>query len=101
LQNYESHSFNNMELIVRTSFKRDIKKLDKEIKAQIEEFFQEVDKATKVEDLIDVKKIHGYKQINPYRKKIGDYRLGFFVESDNIIEVVIFQKRKDIYKKFP
>jgi mRNA-degrading endonuclease RelE of RelBE toxin-antitoxin system len=33
--------------------------------------------------------------------RVGDFRIGFFVESNNEIMVSTFLHRKDIYKKFP
>ena len=42
--------------------------------------------------------MEGFK--NAYRIKIGDYRIGVFIEEDTI-EFVRFVHRKDIYKKFP
>ncbi len=35
-----------------------------------------------------------------YRIKIGDYRIGIFVES-KVVEMARFVHRKDIYKVFP
>jgi mRNA interferase RelE/StbE len=35
-----------------------------------------------------------------YRIKIGDYRIGIFVES-KVVEMARFEHRKDIYKVFP
>lgn len=43
-------------------------------------------------------KLEGYKIA--YRIKLGDYRIGVFIE-DETIEFVRFVHRKDIYKKFP
>ena len=37
---------------------------------------------------------------NSFRIKIGDYRLSI-VNENNIIYLVQFEHRKDIYKKFP
>ena len=45
-----------------------------------------------------LKKLSGYK--NAYRIKIGDYRIGIFIEKD-IVEFARVVHRKDIYKVFP
>ena len=45
-----------------------------------------------------LKKLSGYK--NVYRIKIGDYRIGIFIEND-IVEFARVVHRKDVYKVFP
>ena len=45
-----------------------------------------------------LKKLSGYK--NAYRIKIGDYRIGIFIEKDNV-EFACVVHRKNIYKVFP
>ncbi|WP_374754821.1 type II toxin-antitoxin system RelE family toxin [Dyadobacter psychrophilus] len=44
------------------------------------------------------KKLKGFS--NAYRIRIGDYRVGIFVEN-NIVELARIAHRKDIYKVFP
>ena len=48
--------------------------------------------------LSQVKKIKGHK--SAYRIRIGNYRLGFFVEKNTIILTRVLH-RKEIYKYFP
>jgi mRNA interferase RelE/StbE len=45
-----------------------------------------------------LKKLSGCK--NAFRIKIGDYRIGIFIEKD-IVEIARVVHRKDIYKVFP
>lgn len=57
-----------------------------------------VETATSLSDIKNFKKLKGYK--NAYRIKIGDYRIGVFVEKD-IVEFARIVHRKDIYRVFP
>jgi mRNA interferase RelE/StbE len=57
-----------------------------------------VETATSLSDIKNFKKLKGYK--NVYRIKIGDYRIGVFVEKD-IVEFARIVHRKDIYRVFP
>lgn len=80
-------------------FFKDIQKLNnkniaKKLKKQIIEF----ETSTSIQNISNIKKLKGY-QIY-YRLKIGDYRLGFTYENDQI-DLVRFLHRKDIYKLFP
>lgn len=36
-----------------------------------------------------------------YRIRIGDYRIGLQIESDNLVYFVAFDHRRDIYRHFP
>ena len=49
-------------------------------------------------DIKNFKKLKGYK--NAYRIKIGDYRIGVFIEN-KIVEFARVVHRKDIYRVFP
>lgn len=57
-----------------------------------------VEVAVSLRDIKNLKKLTGYK--NVYRIKIGDYRIGVFIES-NIVEFSRVVHRKDIYRVFP
>jgi mRNA interferase RelE/StbE len=57
-----------------------------------------VETATTLANIKNFKKLKGYK--NAYRIKIGDYRIGVFVEND-IVEFARIVHRKDIYRVFP
>ncbi|OFX59513.1 MAG: hypothetical protein A2046_11980 [Bacteroidetes bacterium GWA2_30_7] len=46
----------------------------------------------------NLKKIKGHK--SAYRIRIGDYRIGFYFEKNNIF-ITTIAHRKDIYKRFP
>lgn len=57
-----------------------------------------VEEAVSLRDIKNLKKLTGYK--NVYRIKIGDYRIGVFIES-NTVEFSRVVHRKDIYRVFP
>ena len=81
------------------SFLKDIKKLDdkvlaRKLKTILEEFETKKDLST----IVQIKKLKGHSKF--FRIKIGNYRLGFSYE-DNNIDIIRFLHRKDIYKLFP
>jgi len=49
-------------------------------------------------DIPNLKKLKGHPYA--YRIRLGDYRIGLFLENDTII-FAAFEHRKDIYNKFP
>ncbi|MDP3913923.1 MAG: hypothetical protein Q8R96_09315 [Bacteroidota bacterium] len=57
-----------------------------------------VEDAVLVREITNLKKLTGYK--NAYRIKIGNYRIGVFIEN-NIVEFARVIHRKDIYRVFP
>jgi len=88
-------------LIVKTkkSFNKDIDKIsDSKLAQRIKETIEFIEKANTINQVHNLKKMKG--DINAYRIRIGNYRLGFFFKND-IVELTIFAHRKDIYKYFP
>jgi len=83
----------------QASFSRDVKKIeDKGTRKQIQAAVEQVEQAPTLQDITHLKKLEGYG--NAYRIKVGEYRIGLWIEND----VVIFIRclpRKDIYRKFP
>jgi mRNA interferase RelE/StbE len=57
-----------------------------------------VEKANQISDIPNIKKLTGHKAA--YRIKIGDYRIGLFIEGD-VAEFARIHHRKDIYTFFP
>jgi mRNA interferase RelE/StbE len=49
-------------------------------------------------DISNIKKLTGFS--NAYRVRVGDYRIGIFVEGDTV-QFARIAHRKDIYKIFP
>ncbi|MDX9743505.1 MAG: type II toxin-antitoxin system RelE/ParE family toxin [Arcobacteraceae bacterium] len=87
-----------MKIEIRDSFLKDIKKLSKENKQKIEIIFSELENAHFLTDVKNIKKLQGFKAF--YRVRVGDYRLGFAYEDDVII-LLHFLHRKEIYRFFP
>ena len=88
-----------MQVIVKKSFNKDIEKLkDKKLAAKLKEVIGSLQNIQTITALPNTKKIKG--SINAYRIRIGDFRLGFFL-NENTIELTVFVHRKDIYKIFP
>lgn len=50
-------------------------------------------------DISHCKKLKGFSDY--YRKRIGDYRLGFQLIDENTITLILFCHRAEIYTKFP
>ena len=88
-----------MELKFRQSFLKDIAAVrDAEVVRQVRAAIVNLEKAASLRSLTSVKKLKGAK--NAYRIRLGAYRLGLFVEG-NQVEVVRLLPRKDIYRYFP
>jgi len=81
------------------SFGRDLKKIkDKRLLKQVQKIIAQVESATSLTDLQNVKKLEGYTTY--YRIGIGEYRIGIEVLEGQVI-FVCFMNRKDIYRYFP
>ena len=88
-----------MKVILKNSFIKDLKKLnDSKLKSKLTKILKELEVINKFNDINNVKKIKGYD--NYFRIKVGIYRIGVFVDGENIY-LVRFLHRKDIYKYFP
>lgn len=81
------------------SAQKDVKKIkDKKVQKNIVEAVMILKEASSLKKLTNVKKLSGHPFA--YRMRIGNYRLGFYMESDTI-EIARFAKQNDIYKLFP
>jgi mRNA interferase RelE/StbE len=88
-----------MKVIYEKAFWRDIKKLrDQNVLDNLALVLEKIKKATDLSVLGDIKKLKGHP--SAFRIKVDDYRLGFFLENDQVI-LTRFLNRKDIYKFFP
>lgn len=88
-----------MKVLFLNSFKKDLIKISNaKLKAQIKEVIIAVEAAESLTALPNVKKLQGY--LNAYRIRIGDYRLGIYLENGTV-EMARLVKRNDIYKVFP
>lgn len=80
-------------------FKKDILKLkNKELYDKIKTFISKVKNAENLLELTNIKKIKA--NDNAYRWKTGDYRLGFIYDGEVVI-LMRFLHRKEIYERFP
>ena len=66
--------------------------------ADIEKTIIQVENVKTTIDINQLKKLKGYK--SAFRIKVGDYRIGLFIEND-VIEFARILHRKDIYNLFP
>jgi len=88
-----------MKILFEKSFLKDIRKLrDNQAKEQIARIIDEIKEADSIDKLPNVKKMKGHP--SAFRIRVGDYRLGLFIEDDQVI-MSRFLHRKDIYKLFP
>jgi mRNA interferase RelE/StbE len=89
-----------MKFIVEKSFGRDIDKIkDKKLLQKLRDCISQIENAKNLGKIPHVKKIEGYSSF--YRIKIGDYRLGMELVSNNEIILIRFLHRKEIYRYFP
>ena len=76
-----------------------IKVKEKALFNKIESLIETIEKAEKVSEIKNVKKLTGFK--NYYRIRIGDFRLGFEKINDITTRFITVVRRKDIYSIFP
>lgn len=87
-----------MEVEFLKSFAKDLNKIkDKKLKRQIKDAILEVEKASSISEISNIKKLSGFQGV--YRIRIGTYRIGLYVTA-NRVEFARFVKRADIYKLF-
>ncbi len=88
-----------MKIVYLKNFLNDIKKLkDKNLKTKIKDLILSIEKAERLEDISNAKKMKGFSIA--YRIRIGNYRMGIYKEN-KIVEIARFLKRNDIRKVFP
>lgn len=88
-----------MILLFERSFLKDLEKLnDPEIKEKVSEIIEKLEQLPTIGEIPNLKKLKGHKLA--YRIRIGDYRLGLFVENSGVILSRILH-RKEIYRRFP
>lgn len=81
------------------SFSKDLDSINsKSVKQSLIRVIAILEKADNLTDIPNLKRLKGHR--NAYRIRIGDYRLGFFLENA-AIQLARFLHRKEIYKLFP
>ena len=88
-----------MKLAFLSGFEKDLRKTkDKRLAEIVLECIQLFEKAEKLDDIPNVKKIKGHKTAYRYRK--GRYRIGFYF-NNNLVTFAAFAPRDKVYKQFP
>jgi len=83
----------------KASFAKDLRKLkEQQLKIQVGEVIELVERSKSIHEVGHVKKITGTDHY--YRIKLGDYRIGVVFENNTVFFVRILH-RKDIYRHFP
>jgi len=83
----------------KSSFAKDLRKIkEQKIKQQVLEIIEQVEKASNLQGISDLKKLQGVDKY--FRLKMGEYRIGLVVEQDTVL-FVRFLHRKDNYRYFP
>jgi mRNA interferase RelE/StbE len=70
----------------------------KSVKKSIVKVIERVKNASSLSEIPNVKKLKGFR--SAYRIRVGEYRIGIFVES-NRVEFARILNRKEIYRYFP
>lgn len=82
-----------------SQFNRDLDKIRfGHIKQIVQRVILKVETAQSLSEIPNIKKLSGHK--SAYRIRIGDYRIGIFVEGKTV-EFARVVHRKDIYQQFP
>ncbi len=80
-------------------FSKDLDKLKvKHVKVGVLKLILRLEAANNLSEIPNLKKLAGHK--SAYRIRIGDYRLGMFIEGSSV-QLARILDRKDIYKVFP
>ncbi|MCB8943092.1 MAG: type II toxin-antitoxin system RelE/ParE family toxin [Ardenticatenaceae bacterium] len=88
-----------MDVLFEASFARDLRNIkDKHLLKRVQAAIEEVKRAQHLNDVRNLKKMQGYDTY--YRLRLGDYRVGIELVSEQVIFVRLLH-RKDIYRKFP
>jgi mRNA interferase RelE/StbE len=88
-----------MRVLFREGFLKDVEALnDSALKKRVRKAIVQVEQATALKDIGNLKKLKGGDQY--YRIRIGDYRLGLVLEENSVVFTRCLH-RKDIYRYFP
>ena len=81
------------------SFEKDFKKIsDEKLRNKLLDIINSIQKAIKISDLKNIKKLQGTKDF--YRIRLGDYRLGIIINKKEV-QLIRLLHRKEIYRYFP
>jgi len=83
----------------RASFSKDLRSIkNKNLLDRIREMVEYIEKAQKLPDIANLKKLKGGRIY--YRIRVGEYRIGLTIEN-NTVAFVRCLNRKEIYRYFP
>ena len=81
------------------TFEKDLKKIqDKSLLDKIKAAINTLENATSLDEITNLKKLKGNEGY--FRVRIGDYRLGLFLDGETILFVRIIHRR-EFYRYFP
>jgi mRNA interferase RelE/StbE len=88
-----------MKVLYEKAFLKDIQELrDHKVSDRLTQVLEEIKETNDLSLLGNIKKLKGHP--SAFRIKVGDYRVGFFLEHDHVI-LTRFLNRRNIYKVFP
>ena len=88
-----------MNIHVRSSFKRDMRRLsDSATALRIEEAIKLLEAAESLREVSHIEKIAGWQ--DAFRLRVGDYRIGFFL-LEGEVHLSRCLQRKEAYRHFP
>lgn len=89
-----------MEVQFDESFLKSLKKLkDKRVREKLSELIINFEDSENLSEIPNIKKMQGYETY--YRVRLGDYRVGFELQTDKSILFILVAHRKEIYRFFP
>ena len=88
-----------MQVEFRKTFKQDLKNLkDEKVLKRIQKVIEEVELVNALSEIRNIKLLQGHEDF--YRIRMGDYRIGLFVERETVAFVRVLH-RKEVYRYFP
>lgn len=88
-----------MQVVFRKTFKQDLQNFKAgKILERIQQVIEEVESAGSLLEIRNIKALQGYEGF--YRIRVGDYRVGLFVEN-GVVAFVRVLHRKEMYRYFP
>ncbi len=88
-----------MNIEFRKTFEKDLRKInDRSLLAKVKSVIIAVEAANSLDDIANLKKLKGDEGY--FRIRIGDYRLGLFLDGETILFVRIIHRR-EFYRYFP
>lgn len=88
-----------MKVEFRKTFEKDLRKLrDQSVLPKIKAVIESVERAENLESVSNIKKLKG--DDGYFRVRVGDYRIGLFLQGDTLLFVRILHRR-EFYRYFP